>query len=241
MSSLFKGGKRKVQMELSGDWIEKIVHEVIEEKSVKVTDPKNLDIQGMCSKFPEEFPVFIEIQKGSNNKYEWDVDFNIMVLDRILSSAVFYPYDYGFMPQSLCEDGDPLDVLVMGTNPVLPGVVVKARALGYLDMQDVDKVKDPKTGETKEVLVGDQKILAVLCNDPFFKDMKDLSDVPQIQLDMIKEFFLNYKNLEKKTSMKPNLEKGWKGKKEAIQLIKDTHNNFTVKLEDKLQKHNSVR
>jgi len=133
-------GKKKAVLEIPNDWIEKIVTEVVDNRKVKVTDPKNLDVESMCNSFPEEFPVFIEISKGSNNKYEWDVDHNIMVLDRVLSSAVFYPYDYGFMPQTLCEDGDPLDVLVIGSNPVIPGVVCKARALGYLDMQDVDKV-----------------------------------------------------------------------------------------------------
>lgn len=223
-----------MQLDVPTDWIERIVSEVVEEKQVKVTDPKNLDVQSMCESFPEEFPCFIEIQKGSTNKYEWDVDHNIMVLDRVLSSAVFYPYDYGFIPQTLCEDGDPLDVLVIGSNPVIPGVVCKARALGYLDMEDVDKVIDEKTGQKKEVYVGDQKILAVLTSDPFYKQYKDLSDIPQIQLDMIKEFFQNYKALEKKSVLKPNLDKGWKGRKEAIQLIKDTHVSFTKALEDKI-------
>jgi len=108
-------GKKKAALQIPDDWIEKIVREV-EDKSGSggAVNPKNLDVQAVCKNFPEEFPVFIEISKGSNNKYEWDVDHNIMMLDRVLSSAVFYPYDYGFMPQTLCEDGKyeyPFDVL----------------------------------------------------------------------------------------------------------------------------------
>lgn len=210
------------------DWLAQVVEEVFEDKKVQVTDPKNLDVQSMCPTFPEEIPVFIEISKGSHNKYEWDVQHNIMILDRVLSSAVFYPYDYGFVPQTLCEDGDPLDVLVIGSNPVLPGVVCKARPLGYLDFLDVDKV------DGKEVHVGDQKLLAVLTGDRTYNSWKDLSDVPESILEMISEFFQNYKNLEKKTVMKPSIERGWKDAAAAKKLTLETHTVFTDKVEKAL-------
>ena len=210
------------------DWIAQVVDEVFEEKQVKVTDPKNLDVQGICSSFPDEIPVFIEISRGSHNKYEWDVQHNIMILDRVLSSAVFYPYDYGFVPQTLCEDGDPLDALVIGSNPVLPGVVVRARPLGFLDFQDVSKV------DGKEVHVADQKLIAVLSDERTFDGWKDLSDVPKSTLEMIEEFFTTYKNLEKKTKLKPTAANGWKSAAEARALIQSTHDVFTKKIEEGL-------
>lgn len=217
--------KRSLAPRAVTDWLAQVVDEVFEEKQVKVTDPKNLDVQGICPSFPSEIPVFIEISRGSHNKYEWDVHHNIMVLDRVLSSAVFYPYDYGFVPQTLCEDGDPLDALVIGSNPVLPGVVVRARPLGYLDFRDVSVI------DGKEVHVADEKLIAVLSDEKTFDGWKDLSDVPPSTLEMIAEFFTSYKNLEKKTKLKPSTENGWKSAKDAGKLIQATHEVFTKKIE----------
>ena len=85
------------------------------------------------SKFPSEVPVYIEVSAGSRNKYEWDQEVGVLALDRVLHSAVHYPANYGFIPQTLCGDGDPLDILVLGSNqPLIPGCIVKARPIGYM-------------------------------------------------------------------------------------------------------------
>eukprot|EP00924_Labyrinthula_sp_SR-Ha-C_P008484 augustus_masked-scaffold_32-processed-gene-1.2-mRNA-1 protein AED:0.09 eAED:0.09 QI:0/-1/0/1/-1/1/1/0/230 len=219
------------------DWIATVVDEVFTEKQVKITDPKNLDVQSICPTFPNYFPVFIEISKGSHNKYEWDVEHNIMILDRVLSSAVFYPYDYGFIPQTLCEDGDPLDVLVIASDSVMSGVVCRARPLGYLAFEDVEK--SIVNGKEVETYVGDEKVIAVLEGDAFFDNWQSLEDVPERTLLMIEEFFKNYKNLEKKTKLKPRTDKGWKGLEETRKLISDVHVTFTKKVEDGLARRSN--
>ena len=104
--------------------------------------------------YPREIPVFIEVSKGSRNKYEYNKTTGLLMLDRVLHSAVYYPYDYGFIPQTLCDDGDPLDILVMGTSPMIPGSVAMARPICYMIMED-EKGKD-------------EKVLAVLSEDPNF-------------------------------------------------------------------------
>ncbi|EWM23239.1 inorganic diphosphatase [Nannochloropsis gaditana] len=99
----------------------------------------DIPIEGKA--FPGEVPVFIEVSKGSRMKYEWDSNVGLLRLDRVLHSAVFYPFDYGFIPQTLCDDGDPLDVLVMGDSSLEPGCIVDVRVLGYMVMED-EKGKD---------------------------------------------------------------------------------------------------
>jgi inorganic pyrophosphatase len=128
--------------------------------------------------------VLIEIAAGSKNKYEFDKDLQAFALDRVLYSSVQYPYDYGFVPNTLADDGDPLDGMVMIDEPTFPGCVIASRPIGMLEMID---------GGDR-----DEKILCVPDNDPRFAQVKSLKDVAPHRLDEIAEFFKTYKNLQKK-------------------------------------------
>ena len=145
--------------------------------------------------------VLIEIPAGSKNKYEFDKDLNAFALDRVLYSSVQYPYDYGFIPNTLADDGDPLDGMVLMDQPTFPGCVIAARPIGMLEMID---------GGDR-----DEKILCVPDKDPRYADVKSLSDVAQHRLDEIAEFFRSYKNLEKKVTEIL----GWKGVAEVAPLV----------------------
>lgn len=130
--------------------------------------------------------VLIEITGGSKNKYEYDKQLEAFALDRVLSSSVQYPYDYGFVPNTLAEDGDPLDGMVIIDEPTFPGCVIAARPIGFLEMID---------GGDR-----DEKILCVPDKDPRYAQVKSLKDVAPHRLDEIAEFFRSYKNLEKKVT-----------------------------------------
>jgi inorganic pyrophosphatase len=147
--------------------------------------------------------VLIEIPAGSKNKYEFDKDMNAMALDRVLSSSVQYPYDYGFIPNTLGNDGDPLDGMVMMDQPTFPGCVIAARPIGMLEMID---------GGDR-----DEKILCVPDKDPRYANVKSLKDVPQHRLDEISEFFKTYKNLEKKVTEIL----GWKDVDAVMPLVQE--------------------
>jgi len=130
--------------------------------------------------------VLIEIPGGGKNKYEFDKDLQAFALDRVLSSSVQYPYDYGFVPNTLADDGDPLDGMVIIDEPTFPGCVIAARPIGMLEMID---------GGDR-----DEKILCVPDKDPRYKDIRSLKDLPSHRLEEIAEFFRTYKNLEKKVT-----------------------------------------
>jgi inorganic pyrophosphatase len=130
--------------------------------------------------------VLIEIPAGSKNKYEFDKDLQAFALDRVLYSSVHYPYDYGFIPNTLADDGDPLDGMVIIDQPTFPGCVIAARPIGMLEMID---------GGDR-----DEKLLCVPDKDPRFANVKSLDDIERHRLDEIAEFFRTYKNLEKKTT-----------------------------------------
>uniref|UniRef100_B8HQM5 Inorganic pyrophosphatase n=1 Tax=Cyanothece sp. (strain PCC 7425 / ATCC 29141) TaxID=395961 RepID=B8HQM5_CYAP4 len=130
--------------------------------------------------------VLIEIPGGSKNKYEFDKEMNAFALDRVLYASVQYPYDYGFIPNTLADDGDPLDGLVIMDQPTFPGCVIAARPIGLLEMID---------GGDR-----DEKILCVPAKDPRYAEVKSLKDLPPHRLDEIAEFFRTYKNLEKKVT-----------------------------------------
>jgi inorganic pyrophosphatase len=136
--------------------------------------------------------VLIEIPGGSKNKYEFDKDMNAFALDRVLFASVKYPYDYGFVPNTLADDGDPLDGMVMMDEPTFPGCVIAARPIGMLLMID---------GGDR-----DEKILCVPAEDPRYNEVNSLKDVAPHRLEEIAEFFRTYKNLEKKVTEI----KGWK-------------------------------
>jgi inorganic pyrophosphatase len=130
------------------------------------------------------FPVVIEVPHGSKNKYELDKKTGMLRLDRVLYSAVYYPANYGFIPCSLCDDGDPLDVLVLGQEPVYPMTIVPSRAIGVMRMRDEKGLDD--------------KILAVNVGDPAVSDYHDRNELPKHIEREIKRFFQDYKVLENK-------------------------------------------
>jgi len=142
------------------------------------------DIPIDVSSLENGFPAVIEIPRGSKNKYELDKQTGILKLDRTLYSAVHYPADYGFIPRSYCDDGDPLDVLVLGQEPVYPLTMVAARAIGVMRMRD-DKG-------------GDDKIIAVSVNDPAYSGYSDFGQLPQHVMREMKRFFMDYKVAEGK-------------------------------------------
>src|SRR4051812_10248475 len=130
------------------------------------------------------FPAVIEIPKGSTNKYELDKETGLLRLDRVLYSAVYYPADYGFIPRTYCDDGDPLDVLVLGTEPVFPLTIVEARAIGVMRMRDEKGIDD--------------KIVAISVRDPSFADYVAKDQLPPHIFRQVRRFFQNYKVLENK-------------------------------------------
>ncbi|NEP86929.1 MAG: inorganic diphosphatase [Okeania sp. SIO2C2] len=130
--------------------------------------------------------VLIEIPAGSKNKYEFDKDLQAFALDRVLYSSVQYPYDYGFVPNTLADDGDPLDGMVIMDEPTFPGCVIAARPIGMLEMID---------GGDR-----DEKILCVPDKDPRYTEVKSLQDIAPHRLEEIAEFFRTYKNLQKKVT-----------------------------------------
>jgi inorganic pyrophosphatase len=135
-------------------------------------------------KLPKEFDCVIEIPSGSNVKYELDKASGLIRLDRMLYSAVYYPANYGFIPQTLAEDGDPLDVLVMCQEPVVPLTLIHARAVGLMTMIDAGKP--------------DHKIISVATEDPEFNTYHDAAELPPHRLLMLRRFFQDYKQLEGK-------------------------------------------
>ena len=134
---------------------------------------------------PDEMNVIVEINKGSKNKYEIDKTTGLIALDRVYYSTQDMPFDYGFVPQTLWEDGDPLDVVLLTTYPLFPGVLVKARIVGMMEMVD--------SGES------DAKIIAVPCKDIRWTHVQDLSDINKHTLKEMEHFFSTYKHLENKT------------------------------------------
>ena len=145
----------------------------------------------------DEMTVVIEIPKGSKNKYEIDKKTGLIALDRTMHSAQDYPFDYGFVPQTLWDDNDALDVLVLTTYPLHPGIVVRARPVAILHMVD--------GGED------DHKIIAVPTSDPRFEEVRDISDINKHTLKEIEHFFSTYKKIQNKEVSTH----GYKGAKEA--------------------------
>jgi inorganic pyrophosphatase len=133
---------------------------------------------------PQEFASIIEIPFGSSVKYELDKDSGLIKLDRVLYSAVYYPANYGFIPQTLAEDDDPLDVLVLCQETVSPLTLIQSRTIGLMTMIDAGKK--------------DHKIIAVAVNDPEFNSYREAAEMPPHRLQMLRRFFQDYKQLEGK-------------------------------------------
>jgi len=138
-------------------------------------------------RFPDEFPCVIEIPKGGHTKYELDKKTGLLYLDRVLHSAVYYPANYGLVPRTYWDDGDPMDILVLGQDPVVPLCILKARPVGVMDMIDRDQE--------------DAKIIAVHADDPSVAHFQDLSELPRHTLDELRRFFEDYKKLEHDASV----------------------------------------
>ncbi len=161
---------------------------------------------GPGEKAPEEVNVVIEIPLGSNVKYELDKKTGALFVDRILFTSMVYPFNYGFVPGTLEEDGDPVDVLVIGNEPVIPGCVIKAKPIGVLN------TRDEKGFDSKVVAVPVEGI------DPRFKGIEDISQLPQAVRDKVSHFFEHYKELEPGKWVKVE---GWEGAESAKKRIRE--------------------
>ena len=149
----------------------------------------------------DDFIAYIEIQKGSKNKYELDKQTGLMILDRILYTSTHYPANYGFIPRSYGDDGDPLDVLVLCSENILPQSLVRCFPIGVISMLDQGK--------------NDDKIVAVPFNDPVYNTYSDVFQLPQHVMDEMAHFFTVYKSLEQKDTVIDEI----RGPKEAKAII----------------------
>ena len=164
----------------------------------------NIDKIGAGKNAPKEINVFIEIPLGSNVKYELDKESGVIKVDRILFTSMVYPFNYGFVPATLEEDGDPVDVLVVGYEPVIPGCVIKAKPIGVLN------TRDEKGFDSKIIAVPVEKI------DSRFSDIDDISKLPSAIRDKISHFFEHYKELEPGKWVKVE---NWEGREAAEKRI----------------------
>ena len=153
---------------------------------------------------PELINVVIEIPSGGTIKYEVDEDTGVLFVDRFLHTAMFYPFNYGFIPGTAAEDGDPIDVLVLSSQPIQPGVVIPATPIAILGMEDEEGPDD------KIVAVPPEKV------DPIYGKIKSADDIDQHVKEQIKHFFEHYKDLESNKWVKIT---DWKGKTEALKAV----------------------
>lgn len=165
----------------------------------------------------EEMNVIVEINKGSHNKYEIDKETGLIALDRANYSSAPYPFDYGFVPQTLWDDGDPLDVVLLSTYPLLPGTLVHVRPVAVLEMID--------SGES------DYKIIGVPVNDKRWEDTKDIADINKHTLKEISHFFETYKVLKGKGDVV--VANVYKGKKEAQEAFQKSKQQYQTKFPTK--------
>jgi inorganic pyrophosphatase len=157
----------------------------------------------------EPLIVFVEIPRGSQNKYEYDFERKAIRLDRVLYSSVHYPADYGFIEDTLADDGDHLDALVLADQPTFPGCIVRARPVAVLHMEDYNGL--------------DYKILCACADDPRQDGVQDLGTVPKHLLSEVEHFFNIYKELEpgKTTTLH-----GWGSRDEALEIIEKAQDAF---------------
>ena len=165
---------------------------------------------------PDELNVIIEIPKGSPNKYEIDKETGLIKLDRVNYSAAPYPFDYGFAPQTLWDDNDPLDVIVLTSYPLDSGILVTVRPVAVMEMID--------SGES------DYKVFAVPVDDKRWDDVKDLGDLNKHMLKEYQHFFETYKQLKGKPS--PVVINGIRGRKEAIEAVKKSIEMYAGKFKN---------
>ncbi len=166
---------------------------------------------------PHVVRTLVEIPKGSCNKYEMDEATGVIRLDRNLSTSNVYPGDYGFIPGTLSEDGDPLDVLIAVNEPTFPGCLIDARVIGVFYMVD--------GGD------GDEKVIAVPNRDPHFAEIEDISDMPAHFKRHVEHFFMTYKELEGGDTAN----RGWGGHEEARRIVTEALANYGDKVQDDRQ------
>ena len=154
---------------------------------------------------PEAVNAVVEVPVGSRNKYEYEPELGLIARDRVLPGGIRYPTDYGFIPSTLTDDGEPLDVMVAAYDPVFPGCVLRVRPIGALDVSD-------ESGR-------DLTILAVPDDDPRFADIAELDDMPDENLREIEQFYAVYKRLEGDEEVEIH---GWLSKEEAQEIIRDS-------------------
>lgn len=157
---------------------------------------------------PEEFIAVVEIGKGSKQKYEIDKATGLLSLDRILYTSTTYPANYGFIPLTLASDGDPLDVLILCSELIIPMCLVKCRPIGVIIMEDNGKV--------------DEKIISVPCADPSYNSYDNIDELPKHIFDEMQHFFTVYKQLE---GIKTNVDY-IEGREKAIEIIKKSLQNY---------------
>jgi inorganic pyrophosphatase len=166
---------------------------------------KNLDELDPGKNPPKQINMVVEIPLGSSVKYELDPKTGAICVDRFLYTATYYPFNYGFIPSTLEEDGDPVDVGVLSQHSVFPMSVIRARPIAVLLTED-EKGPDPKVVAAP-----------TLRTDPYYAQIKDISDLPNLTIHQIEDFFRRYKELEPRKFVKIL---GWRGKKRAEDIIK---------------------
>ncbi len=157
---------------------------------------------------PEEFSALVEISKGSKCKYELDKGTGLLRLDRVLYTSTHYPANYGFIPRTYADDGDPLDVLIIGTESILPMTLVQVYPIGVMRMIDGGKLDD--------------KIIAIATSDPNYNDIKTIDELPSHIFDEIMHFFTVYKQLENKQTAVRELF----GPDEAKKIIQESIDSY---------------
>ena len=157
---------------------------------------------------PEDFMAVIEITKGSKKKYELDKDTGYLMLDRILYTSTHYPANYGFIPRTYGDDGDPLDVVVICSERIDPMTLVRCYPIGVITMKDSGKM--------------DEKIISIPFNDPNYNSYKDISELPKHVFDEMTHFFTVYKNLEDKETVVDEV----RNKDAAIEIIEKSIGNY---------------
>jgi inorganic pyrophosphatase len=160
---------------------------------------------------PDAVKAIIEVPYGSNVKYELDKESGAIEVDRVMYSAMFYPANYGFVANTLSDDGDPADILVISEYPLYPGCFIKSRLIGVLMMEDESGI--------------DEKLIAVPADkiDPTYKKIRDIEDLPEHTLARIKNFFETYKMLEPNKWVKVT---GFEGKKKATEILQAAIDNY---------------
>jgi inorganic pyrophosphatase len=162
----------------------------------------------------DDLMCIVEIPKGSRNKYEWDPDRRIILLDRYLSSSVVFPTDYGFIEKTIGEEGDPLDVLVAVSEPTFPGCGVVGLPVGVLFLRDGDE-REPK-------------VLCVPCDDPNWEHLRDVDDIPDQLREEIEHFFVAYKRREDKDVSAD----GWGDAARAREVVEQARRRYAERADD---------